>query len=222
MKNKNINPRLRRVQPRNTAKTAAVALLGVVIGVSYTYTAIRGVETFQALASAPSSHVFVQTAKAQAVEEAPVEEPAPSQAPLPEAPKVTAAMATREKIDTLLRKEFPAEDVAHARRVVWCESRYNAEAHNQNPATGDDSVGLGQINLLGGLFQDRLKRAQHLGYTGEPTREALTEWLKIPENNIRFFASMKSASGWHHWSCSKKVDDPNWKYRAQMLAFLEG
>lgn len=136
--------------------------------------------------------------------------------------KVVKKNPSRDAIDGLIKEAFPTEEVAHARRVVWCESRYNAGAHNYNPATGDDSVGLGQINLLGNLFPGRLIRAQHIGYDGEPTREALTEWLKVPENNLRYFASMLSTSGWHHWSCDKMVRDENWKYRAQMIAFLEG
>lgn len=144
---------------------------------------------------------------------------------IPEKPEEKPAKkvpASREKIDAIIKKEFPKDEVPQARRVIWCESRYNPGVHNQNPATGDDSVGLGQINLAGNLFPGRLLRAQSIGYQGKPTREALIEWLKIPENNIRYFASMQSKSGWSPWSCDRMVKDPNWKYRAQMLAFLEG
>jgi hypothetical protein len=141
-------------------------------------------------------------------------------APVVVAEPVVKENPTREKIDSLLKKAFDDEEVEHARRVVWCESRYNANAHNYNPATGDDSVGLSQINLLGNLFPGRLMRAQHIGYDGEATREALIEWLKTPENNIKYLASMKATNGWDDWSCDSMVKDKDWKYRPQMLVFL--
>ena len=217
---RNKNTRFRRIHTKKRYKTASVAFLGVVIGTGYAFAAIRGIETFREISSAPSSFVFVQEAKAETLDEVLVDDPADSKASLPKATTKNGNVATYEKIDEIIRKEFPAGDVSHARRVIWCESRYDASAHNKNPATGDDSVGLAQINLIGNLFQGRLTRAQFLGYSGEPTREALTEWLKIPENNIRYFSSMKETNGWSAWSCDAKVKDPTWKYRDEMISFL--
>lgn len=215
MKNtKTTSTRLQEV--KKNAKIAAVALLGVVIGSTYTYTAIEAPKLIQELQEGHQITI-VNEAKAQTVQEHEKEAVIVQEAR--EIP--SEAISDRDKIDQLIKKEFPAEEVAHARKVVWCESRYNAQAHNQNPATGDDSVGLGQINLLGSLFEGRLIRAQYLGYQGEPTRAALTEWLKVPEHNIKYLASMSKTNGWDAWSCDQKVKDPTWKYRDQMLAFLE-
>lgn len=40
---------------------------------------------------------------------------------------------------------------ATATAIAWAESGGNARAHNTNSATGDDSYGLWQINMLGGM-----------------------------------------------------------------------
>lgn len=211
---KHRNKRIARISQKTTLRkdrrAAGVALcivLGVSVVLSYAQANTGRTLVFE------NPRIVAPEAKTTVLGEP---EPAPVRVSTP------AKNPSRDKIDSLIRQAFPKEEVAHARRVIWCESRYNAGAHNQNPATGDDSVGLGQINLLGSLFPGRLIRAQHIGYDGEPTREALTEWLKIPENNIRYFASMQSTSGWSPWACDRMVRDPQWKYRAQMLAFLEG
>lgn len=43
------------------------------------------------------------------------------------------------------------ETVAVATAIAWAESGGNATAHNPNRATGDDSYGLWQINMLGSM-----------------------------------------------------------------------
>lgn len=75
--------------------------------------------------------------------------------------------------------------------IAQCESSLNPEALNDNPATGDYSVGLFQINLYGGNAEER------------PTEE----WLKVPENNISFAYELYSKGGWErHWrNCYNKL-----------------
>jgi hypothetical protein len=58
-------------------------------------------------------------------------------------PKQLYSMLRQAGLDPL----HAAAGVAIAGR----ESSYNASAHNNNPSTGDNSYGLFQINLLGGM-----------------------------------------------------------------------
>lgn len=87
----------------------------------------------------------------------------------------------------LVAKHFPPNQVDTALRVMSCESGGNPNALNNNPRTGDYSVGLFQINLFGNLANSR------------PSEE----WLKVPENNISFAARM-SRNGWGAWTCYRK------------------
>lgn len=65
----------------------------------------------------------------------------------------------------------------------------NHLAVNDNPKSGDYSIGLFQINLMGNLAKSR------------PT----AEWLKDPVNNINYAYKMYQSQGWSPWSCSRKV-----------------
>lgn len=95
--------------------------------------------------------------------------------------------------------------------IAKAESGLNPKAMNTNVGTGDYSVGLFQINLLGNLFEGRYKRAVYLGYTGEKTREALTEWLKDADNNINYAKSLRETSGWSQWSTYKRGEHLKFK-----------
>lgn len=69
-------------------------------------------------------------------------------------------------------------------RIMKAESGCNPEALNDNPATGDYSVGLLQINLYGGNAAHR------------PPEEELL----IPKNNIAFAYELFKNGGYHHWT----------------------
>lgn len=73
--------------------------------------------------------------------------------------------------------------------IAKCESGLNPLAVNDNPKTGDYSIGLFQINLLGNLANSR------------PS----AEWLKNPQNNIDYAYKMYQSQGWKPWSCNRKV-----------------
>jgi len=64
------------------------------------------------------------------------------------------------------------------------ESGCNATIVNDNPNTGDYSIGLLQINLYG---QNALYRPSE-------------EHLKIPENNIAFGYNLYQNGGYKHWT----------------------
>jgi hypothetical protein len=71
---------------------------------------------------------------------------------------------------SLVSKYFPAHEVDNALKIIQCESGGNANAHNFNHRTRDNSHGLFQINNYGNLAHER------------PSRE----WLIIPENNVSY------------------------------------
>lgn len=90
------------------------------------------------------------------------------------------------------------KDVAY--NVMMVESGNNARNLNDNPNTGDYSVGCFQINLLGVNQQAKYNLAVQLGYTGPNDKEALTEWLWHPGNNTAVAYQMWQGQGWAPWS----------------------
>ncbi len=97
------------------------------------------------------------------------------------------------------------QEVAH--NVMMVESKNNARNLNDNPNTGDYSVGCFQINLLGGNQTAKYNTAVSLGYKGQNTREELREWLWNPKNNVAVAHKMWQESSWKPWSFTtcKKV-----------------
>ena len=85
-----------------------------------------------------------------------------------------------------MRRQFGAQ-ADNALKVMHCESSGVASRVNNNPSTGDYSVGLFQINILGSLALTRPSEA----------------WLKVPANNIAYAAAMQQRQGWAPWSCRK-------------------
>jgi hypothetical protein len=101
----------------------------------------------------------------------------------------------------LVESIFPAFAVETMLRVVRCESSGNPAAHNVNPATGDDSVGLMQVNLHASLLPGRLALLQSLGYEAWD-RDSAVAILKDPEANLR--AAYRISGGgtsWGAWTC---------------------
>jgi hypothetical protein len=70
-------------------------------------------------------------------------------------------------------------------QIATCESGLNPFVLNDNPRTGDYSVGVFQINLYGNLAKNR------------PSEE----WLKDYRNNISYAHEMYISQGWVPWSC---------------------
>lgn len=70
-------------------------------------------------------------------------------------------------------------------RIMDCESKGNPLIVNNNPATGDYSVGLFQINLYGAMAKTRPSEA----------------WLKDPINNIQYAYSLYKSQGYEAWTC---------------------
>lgn len=81
-----------------------------------------------------------------------------------------------------------------------CESGGNASAHNQNPNTKDDSVGLMQINLHEQLLPGRIALLQRLGYAVHDRETAVAALLQ-PEINLHMASAISGGVSFGPWSC---------------------
>jgi AraC-like DNA-binding protein len=95
----------------------------------------------------------------------------------------------REYLQLGLQNGLSKEDAITMAAVGMAESTGNSGVRNTNPNTGDDSYGLWQINMIGNLGPDRLRR---YGLTS-------AEDLKDPETNARVMASMFKTDGITAW-----------------------
>ena len=94
-----------------------------------------------------------------------------------------------------------------AYNVMMQESKGRADNLNDNVRTGDYSVGCFQINLYKSNLQSKYRIAAKLGYTGQPARGEMTEWLWRAENNVAVAWELYKDSKWGPWSFTtcKKV-----------------
>jgi len=91
---------------------------------------------------------------------------------------------------------FTPAAARQATRIAKCESRHQPTVHFDNPRTGDNSYGLMQINMIGGLGPSR--RA----YYGLHSNEQLFD----PVKNMRVAWRMsKGGRDWRPWSCARHV-----------------
>lgn len=118
------------------------------------------------------------------VKQAPKPVPKPKPKPQPKAQTLPPS-----DLDGLFKKYFGTHWQT-AKAIARCESGLNPSRINNNPRTGDYSVGLFQINLFGRL---RLHRP------GE-------EWLLNAENNMQYAAQMSGGGvNWRPWTCARKI-----------------
>jgi cell wall-associated NlpC family hydrolase len=97
-------------------------------------------------------------------------------------------------IQTLQQAGFRGDALRTAWAVAMAESGGRADAHNPNASTGDNSYGLFQINMLGGLGPARLKQY------GLASNEALLD----PTTNARVAFRMSGGGrDWSPWSAFK-------------------
>lgn len=99
----------------------------------------------------------------------------------------------REYIQLGLQNGLSKEEAIEMAAIGMAESTGNSGVRNTNPDTGDDSYGLWQINMIGNLGPDRLKRYG--------LRSA--EDLKDPETNARVMATMLRTDGKTAWGAYK-------------------
>jgi hypothetical protein len=106
-------------------------------------------------------------------------------------PGVTIGM--REYLQLGLQNGLSKEEAIEMAAIGMAESTGNSGVRNTNPNTGDDSYGLWQINMIGNLGPDRLRRYG--------LRSA--EDLKDPETNARVMATMLRTDGKTAWGAFK-------------------
>lgn len=95
---------------------------------------------------------------------------------------------------TLLRKAgFPEERVPLMVNIAKRESGLNPQAHNPNQATGDNSYGLFQINMIDSLGPARLKQFADLGVSNY-------EDLKDPWKNVQAAKRVYDSQGLGAWT----------------------
>lgn len=96
--------------------------------------------------------------------------------------------------DILQQAGFRGKALDLARAIMMAESGGRAGAHNTNAGTGDNSYGLFQINMLGALGPDRLRRY------GLRSNDQLFD----PLTNARIAYQMsKGGTDWSPWSTYK-------------------
>lgn len=94
----------------------------------------------------------------------------------------------------LLRKAgFPEERVPLMVNIAKRESGLNPQAHNPNRATGDNSYGLFQINMIDNLGPSRLKEFASLGVNSY-------EDLKDPWKNVQAAKKVYDSQGLGAWT----------------------
>lgn len=91
------------------------------------------------------------------------------------------------------RGGFQGQDAAIAAAVAAAESSGNPLAHNPNASTGDNSYGLWQVNMLGGMGPERRREF------GINRNEDLFD----PDVNARAAKRIHESQGWNAWSVYK-------------------
>jgi hypothetical protein len=114
--------------------------------------------------------------------------------PVNQKPSIASAGSCSEE----LKKYGWNQSVAY--NVMMVESHNNPLNLNDNPNTGDYSVGCFQINLLGGNLNSKYDIAKKLGYPGTLNRTEMTNWLWDAENNVAVAHALWQGSGWGPWS----------------------
>jgi hypothetical protein len=79
--------------------------------------------------------------------------------PEPETPQNAPEVANTDCLSELLNYDWPIEQ---AKSIMMIESENDPSIINDNPATGDYSIGCFQVNILGNLANNRPSKDQLL------------------------------------------------------------
>jgi cell wall-associated NlpC family hydrolase len=114
-------------------------------------------------------------------------------------------------MDILRQAGFSGQSLNMAYAIAMAESGGNANAHNGNAGTGDNSYGLFQINMLGGMGPERLKQY------GLSSNNDLFDMLT---NAKVAYKMSKGGTDWSPWSTYNRGDYK--KYLGQSGATVTG
>lgn len=104
------------------------------------------------------------------------------------------AALSKDQVATLLRNAgFPEDKVPLMVNIASRESGLRPDAHNPNAATGDNSYGLFQINMLGNLGPARLREYADIGVKSY-------EDLKDPWKNVQAAKKVFDSQGLGAWT----------------------
>lgn len=101
-----------------------------------------------------------------------------------------AALSDASLAGICVNAGWRGNDLTIAVAVALAESGGNPRAHNGNAATGDDSYGLFQINMIGDMGPARRKQY------GLPNNEALYD----PTTNARVAFALYKSQGFRPWT----------------------
>lgn len=107
------------------------------------------------------------------------------------------ATLSEGQVGDLLRSAgFPEDKIPLFVKIAQRESGLRPGAHNPNAATGDNSYGLFQINMIGNLGPARLKEFADIGVRSY-------EDLKDPWKNVQAAKRVFDSSGVNAWTTAK-------------------
>lgn len=160
------------------------------------------------LEQAITEHVSAAPAEATVTETPAADKPVPEK--VAEQPKPTAVAPQAAPASTcaaeITKYSNWNQNVAH--NVMIAESGGDVNTLNDNPQTGDYSIGCFQINLLGANLNSKYRVALTLGYADGLGLEQMVAWLKNPANNVAMADKLYTMAGnWGDWkyTCQTKV-----------------
>lgn len=107
---------------------------------------------------------------------------------------------------------WSADEAPKIAAIAMAESGGRSGALNDNPATGDRSYGLTQVNMIGGLGPARLKQF------GLSSNEDLFD----PITNLRAAKAIRDSQGWNAWSVYRSGKHAQYLPGAQQAAAAGG
>jgi hypothetical protein len=125
-----------------------------------------------------------------------------------------AALSERQLAGYLRQAGFPEERIPLMVNIAKRESGLNPQAHNPNRATGDNSYGLFQINMIDSLGPARLKQFADIGVRSY-------EDLKDPWKNVQAAKRVFDSQGINAWTTARAAaNDPTPVLRSEEIDLL--
>jgi hypothetical protein len=157
------------------------------------------VHNFDSIAISEQVSAQSATAETKPTDTKPADAPATIQAaPAQKAVETTQAVPVATCASEIGKYSSWSQNAAY--NVMMQESRNDPNILNDNPMTGDYSVGCFQINLINANLNDKYRVATTLGYTGGLAIEPMVAWLKDPVNNVAMANALYNRAGnWGDW-----------------------